>query len=292
MQYVYLLTNDYVPKLVKFGFSRREPSLRAAELSAPTGVPGKWKVHHFWEVEDGYGVEQEVFFHLANKRLGRQEFFEMDATEAIAKISAVIRHVGTNPTQRAREQAERVHAEALQQAAEKKTAREKVGVIQREVNELVTPLEKQVAQRRKAVHLFLTLLIFAVGFYLSWERGGKPIFGGMLFVGAGWMFFIIPLIGELVLKRDTPNKQTLDQFRQDARRQVLAKHGLSDDDYVGLLRKSEIGLYKPLPIVESSLENIDDMFLDSPLENENHIARTEHQAKPLPTDSPRRSLNS
>lgn len=286
MQYVYLLTNDHVPKLVKFGFSRREPRLRAAELSAPTGVPGKWKVEHLWEVEDGYGVEQKVFYHLADKRLGRQEFFEMDAAEAIAKISAVIRHVGTNPTQRAKEQAERAQAEVLQRATEKKAAQEKIGAIQREAHELITPQEKQFALRSKTVYVFLTFLFFIVGFYLSWERGGKPIFGGILFAGAGWMFFIIPIIGELLLKRDTPNKQTLEQFRQDVYRQVLAKHGLSDGDYAELLHKSKINNHKSEMHTFNRFPGFDDSF-----ENIPNDSQSDRHAKPLATRLHDRSVD-
>ena len=40
MEFVYLLTNEYVPELVKFGFRTRDLHERADELSAPTGVPG------------------------------------------------------------------------------------------------------------------------------------------------------------------------------------------------------------------------------------------------------------
>lgn len=279
MQYVYLLTNNHVPRLVKFGFSRREPNLRAAELSAPTGVPGKWKVEHFWEVEDGYGVEQEVFFHLSDKRLGRQEFFEMDAAEAISRISAVIRHVGTNPTQRAKEDAERAQKEALQRAAEKKASREKVHIIQRTINEKIHPVEEATENYKKFTRLLYTIIFSFVGFGISESFDKNLLVSVPICIGIGWLFLNIPFVSARLLREEKEDMVKLEKFRLHTRNHVLATHGLSEHGYIELLRKAEIGSYKPLPVVEKPWENIDDIIFDSQSEYKESGGRTDHHAK-------------
>lgn len=87
--YIYLLSNSYVPKLVKFGYTDRDPETRASELSTPTGVPGKWQVKKSWLVPDAYEIEQKVFSALSNHRK-TGEFFELNVDTAIGKIEALL----------------------------------------------------------------------------------------------------------------------------------------------------------------------------------------------------------
>jgi hypothetical protein len=87
--YIYLLSNSYVPKLVKFGYTDRDPETRASELSTPTGVPGKWMVKKSWLVPDAYEIEQQVFSAL-NKHRTTGEFFELSVDAAIGKIEALL----------------------------------------------------------------------------------------------------------------------------------------------------------------------------------------------------------
>ena len=97
MQFVYLLVNEHVPNLVKFGFTARDPQTRAIELSSPTAVPGSWQVYRYWEVIDAAEVERIVFQRLAEYRLGRQEFFRLDPGQAVRRIARVISFVGIDP---------------------------------------------------------------------------------------------------------------------------------------------------------------------------------------------------
>lgn len=258
MEYVYLLTNDHVPKLVKFGFSRRDPCLRATELSAPTGVPGRWRVHHFWEVEDGYSVEQAVFSHLAHKRLGRQEFLEMDAADAITKISTIISNVGTNPMQRAQEEAKLARDEALQRALEKKAAQEKIHAIQLAIKQKIEPVEEVFAYKRRKLRILLTIIFFLVGFYGSYGLDYNPLLGAFLVIGIGWLALSLPIVAEHVLWEEKADSQAIDRFREEAFSQILGKHMLSISDYAELRRKA---FPKP-PMYEDSnaFENIDAMF--------------------------------
>ena len=51
-EYVYLLKNDNIPKLVKFGTTKNDPVFRAKQLSQETGVPGRYRVVKSWRVKD------------------------------------------------------------------------------------------------------------------------------------------------------------------------------------------------------------------------------------------------
>lgn len=130
MQYVYLLQNHHVPNLVKFGFTTRHPDSRALEISSATGVPGDWNVIHYWEVVDGYAVEQRVFKHLKQYRLDRQEFFKLTPRVAIQKISEAIDECGIDPI--AKEAELRAEVERL-----RVTEAARVATLWKEVNENV-----------------------------------------------------------------------------------------------------------------------------------------------------------
>ena len=87
--YVYILVNQYVPQLVKIGYTDRDPSTRAAELSNTTGVPGKWKLYTSWLLEDAYSCEQKIFFSLASYR-ETGEFFRLSPDTSVEKVSALL----------------------------------------------------------------------------------------------------------------------------------------------------------------------------------------------------------
>jgi hypothetical protein len=81
--FVYVLTNDCMPGLVKVGMTTRSPSLRADELSSATGVPMPFVVAKYFEFPDAMGRERAFHSHHAGLRLPGREFFRMSADEAI-----------------------------------------------------------------------------------------------------------------------------------------------------------------------------------------------------------------
>ncbi len=144
------MTNDHVHGLVKFGFSARYPKERAVELSAPTGVPGKWIVEHYWEVEDGYSVEQAVYRKLSKYRLNRQEFFKLSVSEARTMISNVIKVVGINPKEQERLRLEAIARREAEEAAlwekeklAKRQRQERMHEVRNEIMEAQMPLREE-----------------------------------------------------------------------------------------------------------------------------------------------------
>jgi Fe2+ transport system protein B len=94
--WVYVLTNEAMPGIVKIGYTFREPSVRAEELykdsknGAVTGVPLPFNVAYKAWVINPYTVEQSVHKSLAPKRLNQnREFFKCSTEEAIQYIRQV-----------------------------------------------------------------------------------------------------------------------------------------------------------------------------------------------------------
>lgn len=112
MQYVYILENKYSPFVYKIGWTSRHPNVRAMEISQGTGVVGAWEVSYFWQVEDGYWLEQRIFKELVQFRLERSEMFHMpnmSSQDVYNRICQFINQTGESP-RIAREQEEREQA--------------------------------------------------------------------------------------------------------------------------------------------------------------------------------------
>jgi hypothetical protein len=87
--YIYILFNKHVPKLVKIGYTERDPRTRAKELSGTTGVPGEWHVYESWPVNDAYRCEQRIFAALARKR-ETGEFFRLSPKVAVDEVTTLL----------------------------------------------------------------------------------------------------------------------------------------------------------------------------------------------------------
>ena len=66
--WVYVLTNEAMPGLVKIGYTMKDPAIRAKDLSYETGVPIPYDVNNKALVVGLYQVEQEVHGKLDSKR--------------------------------------------------------------------------------------------------------------------------------------------------------------------------------------------------------------------------------
>lgn len=92
--YIYILTNEYISNLHKIGYTERDTSKRAKEISSATGVPGNWEVIFDWNVANAREVEQHIFSEVKEYRLGKSEIFDFqglkdeDIIENISKIIA------------------------------------------------------------------------------------------------------------------------------------------------------------------------------------------------------------
>lgn len=91
--WVYVISNRAMPKLVKVGFSERDPVNRANELGSGTEVPFRFEVIYDALVYSPYEVEQHVHRRLADVRAGK-EWFECDWLDAIGAVRAAAVELG------------------------------------------------------------------------------------------------------------------------------------------------------------------------------------------------------
>lgn len=127
--YVYILTNRYVPDLVKIGYTDRDPDTRANELSNTTGVPGKWTVHKSWLLEDAYSWEQRIFSELSKIR-ETGEFFRLPPKNAVENVSALLASWGaidaSGLSEAARREVTRIQCIRQQEEARREEERRKL----------------------------------------------------------------------------------------------------------------------------------------------------------------------
>jgi TPR repeat protein len=85
--WVYVITNQSMPNLVKVGYSMKDPEIRARELYS-TGVPLHYTVEYDALVNEPYEVEQKVH-KLLKGCIENKEWFRCDVVKAVAAIRQV-----------------------------------------------------------------------------------------------------------------------------------------------------------------------------------------------------------
>jgi hypothetical protein len=94
--WVYVISNQALPGLVKVGFSTKDPQLRARDL-ANTGVPHSYRVEYDALVPSPRDIEQRVHGALAGKRADK-EWFQCTPQEAVDTIRRITDGVRINET--------------------------------------------------------------------------------------------------------------------------------------------------------------------------------------------------
>jgi hypothetical protein len=90
--FIYVMTNEAMPTVVKVGRTDRHPQARADEMWQHTGVPVPFDVVCYFEVSDALAAENAIHTALAERRLRPdREFFRVPASEAIATIESIAR---------------------------------------------------------------------------------------------------------------------------------------------------------------------------------------------------------
>jgi len=71
--YVYIISNESMPGLLKVGYTLKDPEIRAKELYT-TGVPTEYIVEYWILVDDPYRIEQRVHIYLNKFNYGKEWF--------------------------------------------------------------------------------------------------------------------------------------------------------------------------------------------------------------------------
>ncbi len=88
--WVYILSNESSPGLVKIGFTRRDSEARAKELSSDTGVPTPFIVEYELLTETPLACERMIHQEMILQRVNEnREFFRCSVNEAIQAVRKV-----------------------------------------------------------------------------------------------------------------------------------------------------------------------------------------------------------
>ena len=81
--WVYILTNPSMPNLVKIGHTKKEPDIRAKQVSRGTGVPTNFRVEFAFRCFNAESLEREIHKYLKPYRVNNnKEFFQIAIKEA------------------------------------------------------------------------------------------------------------------------------------------------------------------------------------------------------------------
>jgi len=89
MDYIYLLTNNCLPGIVKIGKSPR-PKRACAEINKGGGVFGRWSVKYTWRAKHGDVMERQACIALVqykHKLSGGVGIFQVEVDKAIILVS-------------------------------------------------------------------------------------------------------------------------------------------------------------------------------------------------------------
>lgn len=86
--YLYVLSNSYIPKLLKIGFTNRSVEERIGELSS-TGIPGKYKAVFYVHLDEAEWIEKKIHDELRKYREDK-EFFQLSPEKAVKKIKTFL----------------------------------------------------------------------------------------------------------------------------------------------------------------------------------------------------------
>lgn len=117
--WVYVISNQAMPGVVKVGYSTKDPELRASELNN-TGAPHPYVVEYEALVEEPRDIEQRVHRRLSDHREGR-EWFRCSPEFAVSVIQTVI--AGGTITESFK-RADRARAEALRRERQERIQEE------------------------------------------------------------------------------------------------------------------------------------------------------------------------
>jgi hypothetical protein len=88
--YVYVLTNETMPGLIKIGSTKKDPLKRASSLSSHTGVPGSFKVAYSLIVGNYRLIEKMTHERLNIHRVQQnREFFRLSVNDAAKTIQLI-----------------------------------------------------------------------------------------------------------------------------------------------------------------------------------------------------------
>ena len=90
-EFIYILENVSLPRVIKIGRTEREVAQRVKELSAATGVPTEFTVFRQYAVENSIAAERQIHERLDEYRVSdNREFFRLSAEDAASILEEML----------------------------------------------------------------------------------------------------------------------------------------------------------------------------------------------------------
>ena len=91
-EWIYILENEYIPGIVKIGFTRGDILERVEEINSATGVVSPWHPVFGFKCKRAYQIEQEI--HITLQNLGirinpEREGFMISTEDAIRVVESI-----------------------------------------------------------------------------------------------------------------------------------------------------------------------------------------------------------
>jgi len=88
--WIYVLSNQSMPNLLKIGYTKQDPKDRAQQISSATGVATPFIVEYIFRCNEGEFLESEIHKYLDQYRVSNnREFFNIDLSTAIEAITSL-----------------------------------------------------------------------------------------------------------------------------------------------------------------------------------------------------------
>lgn len=118
--YLYVLSNNAMPGLLKIGLTTRAVEDRVAELNAATGVPSPFVLEAYFESADPSKDEAAVHRRYAAQRNRGKEFFRLDLSDTIQAVRDITGCEGVCREVQTQDRAAQEDAYAKQKKAERR----------------------------------------------------------------------------------------------------------------------------------------------------------------------------
>ena len=91
-QWIYILSNETMPGLVKIGFTKNKPSERVKQINAATGVALDFKVEWAYPCFNAHDLEKEIHYYLEGEGFRvnkKKEFFNISLEQARSVVERI-----------------------------------------------------------------------------------------------------------------------------------------------------------------------------------------------------------
>ena len=172
--WVYVISNKAMPRLVKVGFSERDPINRASELAAGTEVPFRYELIYDALVYSPYEVEQRTHLLLDDARAGK-EWFECDWIAAVSAIRSVATDFSTLLAEKEYELLTEYRTQVrLAQEQKEREAREQLLREQRAIEDAIRERDARAKQAALAKALAASRIVVCPKCHSTVKTSGKP----------------------------------------------------------------------------------------------------------------------